>query len=243
MQEKKTDQSNFYPMDLLPFQKRMIIRSVIVLGLNLSILLWTLYKLPSDTKMKFVIFLIAFVFFILFILYKSYQRQIKILQENIVEVKDGVILQHGYKESCNEIDLNQVCGLSRDTYRGYPRIQVKTDEFTYSFLNLKNLDSFQKELEDQTNLKTEYIKKDLKKLVNKAFILFLPSLILFPFVFIPEMNLSVNIVYIVININFIFFVFAFSERRVKDGIPGDMSRRLLILALAILSFQIYLIYI
>lgn len=243
MEEKNFNQPILFQMDSNSFKKRLLFRTFVVLILNFSMLSWAFFRIPSDSQSKILLFFVGILLFILFVLYKGYQKQMKVLQEAIVELKDDMVLQHGYANSCNEIQIRQIRQIRRDSYRGYARVQVISDNFAYSFINLKEVDAFQNELEKRTGLKTQLIKKDYKKLATKAFMIFLPSLALIPFVFIPAIQLPIKMVFIVANINFIFFIFTFSERKMPDGLSDQLSRRLLILAIAILAFQFYLMYV
>ncbi len=166
-----------YKYDAPVFRKKLLIRTGLVLSVFIFFIAVSLVQVEADKREGFLTTFLFLGGVLVLLLIKNYTKQLKILQGAKVEIDGPVLKQWNAKGQCMEVDLKDLEGIEKDSFRGYDRVLLLTKQGTFiPLLNLENMDQFVSELEKSSKKKVKVFEEDTRILTWKSLFAFLPSI-------------------------------------------------------------------
>ncbi len=233
--------SRIFRLDLPLLKNRVIYKYIILFSLNSSILFLSYFRMPekNPTYLTVVIFLLSFFIFIFF---RNFKRQMHIFSETAFQIDHSVLKLYGSNSSCTDLNLNELKAIKKDRLFGYDRIILDFGESKLTYFCIENMDLFEKELEKASGIIPSLIKRNIILISIKFFIIYLPSLITYFLTTIEESKITTDILYVIINLNTIFMVQHISEDKLDGGIPSRTARRIMIILILFLGYQLISVF-
>jgi hypothetical protein len=210
--------SQIFRLDIPQLKNRVLSKYIILFLLNSSILFISYFRMPekNQTYLAFVIFLLSFFIFIFF---RNFKRQMHIFSETAFQIDRTILKLYGSNSSCTDLNLNELKAIKKDRLFGYDRIILEFGENKLTYFCIENMDLF-----------------------VKFFIIYLPSLITYFLTTIEDSKITTDILYVIINLNTIFMIQHISEDKLEGGIPSRTARRIMIILILFLSYQLITVF-
>jgi hypothetical protein len=234
--------SNLFRPDLVVFKKRLIIKYVLLLIFNASILLGT-YISNAMGNTNYLIFCLFLISAFIFLFTNNYRRQMEFIQAMVLEFSSSNLLLHGTGGACEELNLKEIESIKIDRIFGVNRVFLKgKDNRIRTYADIEDQNDFVKLLEEKSGLKTERIERRPILLFSKTIIIYLPSIITLITTLIPESKVGMNVFFLILNLNTIFMIHNISESKLEGGIQSNVARRVILLLLLLFFFQFYIVF-
>ncbi|EPG67527.1 hypothetical protein EHQ61_00545 [Leptospira wolffii] len=221
------------------FKKKLLIRTGLVVLVFLIFIGVSLVQVEADKRESFLTTYLFLGGVLLLLLVKNYTRQLKILDGAKVEIDGRLLKQWNAKGQCMEVDLKDLEGIEKDSFRGYDRILLLTKQGTYiPLLNLENMDEFVSQLEKNSGKQVKVFQEDTRILTWKSLLAFLPSIgaaIAYTTGFWKEKQDAVFIVFVA---NALLFLLYFPKDRMDTGYSAR-KRYIFILVVLLVALVVH----
>lgn len=221
------------------FKKKLLIRTGLVVLVFLIFIGVSLVQVEADKRESFLTTYLFLGGVLLLLLVKNYTRQLKILDGAKVEIDGRLLKQWNAKGQCMEVDLKDLEGIEKDSFRGYDRILLLTKQGTYiPLLNLENMDEFVSQLEKNSGKQVKVFREDTRILTWKSLLAFLPSIgaaIAYTTGFWKEKQDAVFIVFVA---NALLFLLYFPKDRMDTGYSAR-KRYIFILVVLLVALVVH----
>ncbi|MFB5650006.1 hypothetical protein ACE5IS_05115 [Leptospira wolffii] len=221
------------------FKKKLLIRTGLVVLVFLIFIGVSLVLVEADKRESFLTTYLFLGGVLLLLLVKNYTRQLKILDGAKVEIDGRLLKQWNAKGQCMEVDLKDLEGIEKDSFRGYDRILLLTKQGTYiPLLNLENMDEFVSQLEKNSGKQVKVFQEDTRILTWKSLLAFLPSIgaaIAYTTGFWKEKQDAVFIVFVA---NALLFLLYFPKDRMDTGYSAR-KRYIFILVVLLVALVVH----
>ncbi|TGK58801.1 hypothetical protein EHQ27_09325 [Leptospira wolffii] len=221
------------------FKKKLLIRTGLVVLVFLIFIGVSLVQVEADKRESFLTTYLFLGGVLLLLLVKNYMRQLKILDGAKVEIDGRLLKQWNAKGQCMEVDLKDLEGIEKDSFRGYDRVLLLTKQGTYiPLLNLENMDEFVSQLEKNSGKQVKVFQEDTRILTWKSLLAFLPSIgaaIAYTTGFWKEKQDAVFIVFVA---NALLFLLYFPKDRMDTGYSAR-KRYIFILVVLLVALVVH----
>jgi hypothetical protein len=233
--------SQIFRLDLPLLKNRVIYKYIILFLLNASILFLSYFRMPEKNQFFLSVVFILLSFFI-FLFFKNFNSQMKLFSETAFQIDKNILKLYGANSSCADLNLKDLKSIKKDRLFGYDRIILDFGENKLTYFCIEKMDLFEKELEAASGIQSSNIKRNIPIFLIKFFIIYLPSIITYYLTTFEESKINLDILYIIINLNTIFMIQHLSEDKLEGGIPSRTSRRIMIILIFFLCFQLVTVF-
>jgi hypothetical protein len=225
--------STFY-FDISKLKKRILIKNILLLLMNIFILGWTFINADPEKKQTFFFLSIGYFGFLSYFLYQSFKKQIDLIKNRSIEIKENLLQIYNSEFDCTSINLKRVNSIEKEKLRGFTRYTIMENKEEFEIMNILDEKNFEEKLKQKTRLEILEIKIDKKELFIKIFLNFIPSFLSFLMVNFKLINWKVF--YLVLCSNFIFLIIQISEEKMKGGFTKSTVRRLIFIFIILIIY-------
>ncbi len=226
------------------FRKKLLTRTSIVISMFALFLLYNTLQLPEAERGKFLMIFSPLFLLLIWFLQKNYKKQLEILSKGYVEMSGGTIKQFDAYGSCAAIRCKDIEKITHDSFRGYDRLVIETEEKIYPFVNILEFESFKTLVEKETGKSAELDTEVINYFSMRSFWFFLPSIVFIGAVFTPFLAalypiLNRDTAVLFFNVNLIIFFLYLPEKNNYIITGFSMKRRMLFITSMVFFFQVY----
>lgn len=237
----------YFAYDTEHFRKNIRKRFVLVGALYTVFLVWNFLQIPDSDRKEFLAIFLPMSALLGLFLYRSFSRQVQLLADTAVVLRDRKLLQYDRNIEIAEYDLTLLQKIYTDEYRSYPRVLLEWEANALSFVNLANSGDFVECLEKITGIQAESLPKSPGIISRRMVVYLTPSILYGIAVYlwdgggIAYLNWATWSIFANLNL-IIYILYGVSEREAKFESAIQSRRKILFVLMAIFIYQVLMVW-